>query len=197
MRILVRASVSAVAVLLLLFSFSVALAAAGRPDRLRAHAASAHCYGAHMRVSQAPRAVVKAAVVCLINRERTSYGLAPLRESARLDLSAQKWTDAMVASRTLTHGSDFAERISAVGYHWHVAGENIASGFRTAAGVVNAWIHSPGHCENIMSPQYTSVGTGVVDRGVAGIGAATWTQDFAAPMGVSASGNWGPADSIC
>jgi uncharacterized protein YkwD len=134
-------------------------------------------------------------VVCLINKERTARHLPALRENGLLDRSAQGWTDQMVATGDFTHGADFAARISAAGFHWRAAGENIATGFETPRAVVNGWMASTGHCENILNPTYSSVGTGVVGRVVSfgGVG-ATWTQDFALGMGRRApSHNTGPA----
>ena len=64
--------------------------------------------------------------------------LPPLRESGLLDRSAQGWTNTMVATGTFTHGADFAARISAVGFEWSSAGENIATGFLTPRAVVTA-----------------------------------------------------------
>jgi uncharacterized protein YkwD len=180
-------------------SAPAALAAGTHRVAQRDHAAS-RCVYAHTPSSRAPRAHIKQAVVCLINRERAAYGLPRLREDSRLDRSAQAWTDTMVATRQFDHGGDFAARISDVGYVWSSAGENIATGFTTPAAVVSAWIHSPGHCQNILDPDYKSVGTGVVTEAIEPFSSApaTWTQDFALPMGASnPSNNWGPADRVC
>jgi uncharacterized protein YkwD len=57
---------------------------------------------------------------------------------------------------------------------------------------------SPGHCQIILSPLYTEVGTGVNPHPVRGYasGPATWAQDFALPAGRRApSHNWAPAQS--
>ena len=62
--------------------------------------------------------------------------------------------------------------------------------------VVDGWMASAGHCENILNPTYRDVGTGVNRHAVGGYasGPATWTQDFALPMGSRApSRNSGPA----
>ena len=106
----------------------------------------------------------RAAVVCLINRQRTSRGLPALTANSRLDRSAQGWTNEMVSHHEFTHGADFAERISAAGFRWSQAGENIASGFPTPASVVAGWMASTGHCENILDPAFREVGTGVSAR---------------------------------
>ena len=122
--------------------------------------------------------------------------LPALRESSMLDRSAQGWTNTMVATGAFTHGANFAGRISAVGFAWSSAGENIATGFLTPRAVVSGWMGSTGHCQNILNPTYTNVGTGVVHRavGVGGNG-ATWTQDFAlASRRRAPSHNFGPAN---
>ncbi len=155
------------------------------------------CANANTRATAAPAAVIRTAVVCLINKQRTSRGLPALRASTLLNRSAQGWTNAMVAGDFFSHGTDFAARIRAVGLNWSAAGENIASGFPTPNAVVNAWMASTGHCRNILSPSYADVGTGVSPHPVAGYasGPSTWTQDFALPMGAAApSRNRGPAD---
>lgn len=157
--------------------------------------ASAPCTNTTTPAGAAPSSVLDAAVLCLINQERTSRGLPALRESSELDTSAQSWTNWMVANGQFTHGSDFASRISAVGYDWQSAGENIATGFDTPQAVVAAWMASPDHCRNILDPSFRDVGTGLVDAPVAGYasGPATWTQDFGLTMSDSPlSTNTGP-----
>jgi uncharacterized protein YkwD len=146
---------------------------------------------------------MRTAVVCLINEQRAHHHLPALTVSGRLDHSAQGWTNTMVAHGFFSHfdgGSNPAARVQASGYNWWSVGENIASGYPTPAQVVSAWMASPGHCRNILDPQYRNVGTGVSPKPVAGAasGPATWTQDFGLPAGASAaSGNWGPANSSC
>jgi uncharacterized protein YkwD len=155
------------------------------------------CSNANAVVGHASVNALRDAVVCLINQQRTSRNLPPLRASPPLDRSAQRWTNEMIASDVFTHGTNFAGRISAAGYAWRAAGENIATGFPTPRSVVRAWMASTGHCQNILNPTYDNVGTGVnrhVVRGWA-TGSGTWTQDFALSAFKSApSGNWGPAD---
>jgi uncharacterized protein YkwD len=143
---------------------------------------------------------MRAAVLCLLNRQRASHHLPALHELRRLDRSAQGWTNSMVSSGSFAHarnGSDPAARITAAGYAWSSIGENIATGFPTPRAVVSAWMSSPGHCRNILAPNFTDIGIGVSPHPVGGAasGPATWTEDFGRPMGEAApSGNWGPAD---
>jgi uncharacterized protein YkwD len=173
--------------------------ASGAKQRARVRRArgAGTCPNANAVVDRASIQALRTAVVCLINQQRTSRHLPPLRASRLLDRSAQRWTNAMVASDVFSHGTNFAARISAVGYVWRAAGENIATGFQTPRSVVNAWMASTGHCQNILNPTYGNVGTGISIHPVRGsaTGAGTWTQDFALSMFKSPpSANWGPAD---
>jgi uncharacterized protein YkwD len=156
-----------------------------------------NCPGAHQPIAGARAGLMRRAVLCLVNRERIAHHLPPLQASAKLDRSAQEWTDAMVHSDLFSHGSAFTNRISATGFDWSTAGENIATGFSTPAAVVRAWMRSPPHCANILDPAYREAGTGAsvrsVGRGPSLIG--TWTQDFGRLMGQPAlSGDEGPAE---
>ena len=73
-------------------------------------------------------------------------------------------------------GRSPADRATAAGYPSRFVGENIAAGRPTAEGTVQQWLESPGHCVNMLSPEY----------GVLGVGHATtsrslghyWTQLF-------------------
>jgi uncharacterized protein YkwD len=156
------------------------------------------CNAANTPVDSTTAQAIRAAVVCLLNNERTSLGLRPLRENRRLDRAAQSWSATMVSTQQFSHG-DLAARISAVGYDWFTAGENIASGFATASSVVRAWIASPEHCRNILDPTFTSIGSGTVDQAIPQVATtgSTWTVEFAAPFGARQSSDWGPANSHC
>jgi uncharacterized protein YkwD len=168
------------------------------PDPIAHMALSASvCANATTPASRATKAAMRKAVVCLINEQRTEHHLPALREQSQLERSAQGWTNSMVLHNNFSHGGAFWNRIAAAGYNWQAAGENIATGFATPQEVVNAWMSSPGHCRNILDPQYASVGTGVSAHpvGSAASNAGTWTQDFGLSMSQSApSHNWGPAD---
>jgi uncharacterized protein YkwD len=183
----------------MLIMASVLAPAAGA--RIPITAVSAHqargCPNANRPATRSTIPAMRTAVVCLINQERAAHGLPALRADRRLNDSSQSWSNRMVATRTFTHGTNFAGRISAAGFRWSSAGENIATGFMTPRQVVNGWMASTGHCENILSPTYRDVGTGVNRHAIGGYssGPATWTQDFALPMGKSApSRSFGPMD---
>jgi uncharacterized protein YkwD len=77
-------------------------------------------------------------------------------------------------------GKSPADRVRAVGYREKLVGENIAYGPKTIAEVVQGWLDSPGHCENIMDPRFMEMGiaraTGQLSRH-----GLYWVQVFAAP----------------
>jgi uncharacterized protein YkwD len=162
-----------------------------------AGARRAGCAHAGARAGTVSAAALRSAVLCLVNQQRTSRRLPPLHANARLNLSAQRWTGHMVAAGVFSHGSDFAARMSAAGYRWSAAGENIATGYATPRAVVNGWMHSAGHFRNILDPTFRDLGVGVVARPVRryASGGATWTQDFGLARGARPpSRNYGPAD---
>jgi uncharacterized protein YkwD len=141
---------------------------------------SQQCVGADSPATSAPLSEMRAAVVCLVNQQRALHGLPGLKASARLNRSAQSWNDWMVGSGQFTHGNNFAGRISAVGYNWQTAGENIATGFATPRSAVQAWMASPDHCRNILDPNFRDIGTGLSPAAVGNWATqpSTWTNDF-------------------
>jgi uncharacterized protein YkwD len=174
------------------------LSRGGRTQHRQVHGASdlRGCANADTQSAGTRTKTMRDSVVCLINQQRSIHGLAALHASRLLDRSSQSWTDAMVATRSFTHGSDFSARITAVGFSWQAAGENIATGYPTPQAVVSAWMASAEHCQNILNPTYTSVGTGIDRHPVPpfGSGGATWTQDFALPISaLAAPGPWAPS----
>jgi|GEM_PF-259451 len=105
---------------------------------------------------------------------------APLSWDDRLGRAAQLHSEFMAETNTMSHtgrnGSSLTDRIAAEGYSWTYAGENVAMGYPSYAQVMQAWLNSPGHCRNIMSPYAADLGVGVA---YANNGAPYWTQNFA------------------
>lgn len=85
-------------------------------------------------------------------------------------------------SHTSRDGRTFAQRISATGYTWRAAAENIAAGQSTMASVMASWQGSAGHCKNLMSASYTQVGLSCA-KGRSGASYGTyWTMNLARPQ---------------
>ena len=74
-------------------------------------------------------------------------------------------------------GSTIKERIEYTGYTWSRYGENIAAGYGTLESTMIAWLDSPGHCSNIMNPNFKEVGMALVIKTDSQY-YDYWTQDF-------------------
>lgn len=126
--------------------------------------------------SQASGAVAK--VVELVNAERSKAGCSPVKVNAALTEAAQKHSEDMAASRSMSHtgsdGSSPADRITRAGYSWSTYGENVAYGYSTPEQVMTGWMNSPGHKKNILNCAFKEIGVGLAQPG------SYWTQDFGA-----------------
>lgn len=80
-------------------------------------------------------------------------------------------------SHTGRDGSTVDGRATRAGYAWHAIGENIAADQLSADAAVRGWMNSPGHCANIMSPDFSEMGAAFVvnPQSSAGI---YWAQVF-------------------
>ena len=92
-----------------------------------------------------------------------SFGPAPpVRLSDTLAGVAFGHADDMAKHNYFEHedrtGRSPADRVRAVGYQEKLVGENIAYGPKSADEVVQGWLESPGHCENIMDPRFAEMG---------------------------------------
>lgn len=117
---------------------------------------------------------------------RTSFQpVPPLKLSAMLNRAALIHSQDMAKKNFFEHrgsdGSMVGDRASRVGYRWRAVAENIAVGAETAEIVVEGWLKSPGHCVNIMSPDYTEMGIAYVTEPKSGPG-IYWTQVFGRPL---------------
>ncbi|SLN22763.1 CAP domain-containing protein [Pseudooctadecabacter jejudonensis] len=99
----------------------------------------------------------------LLNAARAENGRGPVREDSRLSASAQGHAQDMQTQdffgHTGSNGSSFSDRARAAGYTCARA-ENIASGQRTPAQVMEAWMTSSGHRRNILLSDVTEFGIG-------------------------------------
>jgi len=102
----------------------------------------------------------------LTNQKRQEYGLSALSLNPQLSLAAQnKATDMFVKDYWAHNSPDGVTPwvfIKGSGYNYIYAGENLARGFNSAPDVINAWMASPEHKQNMLSPNYTDVGFAVM-----------------------------------
>jgi uncharacterized protein YkwD len=167
--------------------------AAGRFAALAAVLATP-CQNTELMPSAANLELIRASVLCLINKERAQNGETPLALSLQLGQAAEAHDREMISDDYFEHvspaGVTPVDRIRSTGFIpagnvGYVIGENLAwgtLGLATPQAIANAWIASPGHLANILEAQYTETGIGVVAQvppslsgGAAG---ATYTQEF-------------------
>ncbi len=91
-------------------------------------------------------------------------GPLPLAWNAALAQAAAKHAGDMAARRQLSHtggdGSRMRDRVARESYAWAALGENVSAGYSTVVAGLAGWISSPGHCRNMMSPDFREVGVG-------------------------------------
>jgi uncharacterized protein YkwD len=117
-------------------------------------------------------------ILARLNAVRASHDLRPLSLSGDLRSAAVSHSQSMVADGYFKHesrdGSAFSIRVKqyypAAGFaHWSV-GENLlyTTGDPDAPGLVQAWLNSPSHRRNILSPAWREVGIGAIQANSAG-----------------------------
>lgn len=121
-------------------------------------------------------------VVRLVNVERSKRGLQTLKNNWQVSRVARYKSQDMINKNYFSHtsptyGSPF-KMMESFGVKFSAAGENIAMGQRNPTEVMNAWMNSPGHRNNILSPSFTEIGVGLAkDKS----GRLYWTQMFIKP----------------
>ncbi|MFI5783901.1 CAP domain-containing protein [Nocardia sp. NPDC051570] len=122
-------------------------------------------------------------VIKLTNSERAKAGCPALKPESHLKQAAQAHTEDMAAHGYLDHnsskGSPF-DRMTAAGYHWQKAAENIAQGYTSPSDVMKGWMSSPGHRQNILDCGLRDIGVGYAKSRN---GTPYWTQDFGTSNG--------------
>lgn len=152
----------------------------------------AGCAGTDLVPTAANLRDVRIATLCLLNAERAARNLAPLRTNRLLVKAALRHARDMVARRYFAHDapptrrSTFDQRIRAAGYlrsgqGWTV-GENLAWGtgtLATPAAIMDAWMASPSHRANILTPAFRETGLAVVPGTPSGSAdGATYSDEF-------------------
>ena len=125
-------------------------------------------------------------VLELTNIERSKVSLAPLILNTQLLNAAATHTQNMAVQDFFDHtgkdGSSMGSRITATGYKFSSAAENIGAGSSTPEAVVASWMNSSGHRANILNPNLKEIGIGhyflANDTGTVNF-KHYWTQVFA------------------
>jgi len=126
-------------------------------------------------VSENPYGTMESRIFALVNAERKKRGLKALASNPRLDQAARLHARNMATYKKMAHvipESRFptlSHRAQHVSYPYSMIAENIALGYPDAESVVQGWMESPGHRRNILSPDVSELGTGVVSSTSGGL----------------------------
>lgn len=123
----------------------------------------------------------RARMLAAVNAVRADAGVPPLRPCAALRRAAQDYAMVMASRDHFGHvgpdGRAPGDRIRSQGYAWKAVAENIAAGQVSIDEVMAAWIASPGHYANLISPAVRHVGLGYAGSSGSTYG-AYWVQEF-------------------
>ena len=113
-------------------------------------------------------------IITLTNQIRQEYGLPPLKVNFALENAAKAKAEDMLAKHYFSHYSPTGiapwHWIDKSGYYYHYAGENLAVNFLDSEEVIQSWLNSPSHRENLLNRHYQDIGVAVVRGDVLGNG---------------------------
>jgi hypothetical protein len=125
-------------------------------------------------------------VIDQTNSQRAQLGLAPLQTSHALTQAAIAKANDMFLSNYWAHISPAGTTpwvfIRNAGYQYSVAGENLARDFDTTNPMINAWMASSTHRDNIVNPRYQDIGVAVVNGTLNGLETTIVVQMFGSPV---------------
>jgi|GEM_PF-1245585 len=106
-------------------------------------------------------------VISLHNQERSKVGLGALTFNSILANSAKAKGEAMLASDCWSHycpnGKSPWDFFADAGYSYSFAGENLAEGFSDVEALMQAWMNSQTHRENILKADFTEIGVAILN----------------------------------
>jgi uncharacterized protein YkwD len=107
------------------------------------------------------------ALMCrLVNQYRAKHGLKPVRLDGAVTHESQYWSDQLNLRNAcwfLYHDSDYHARMRAR-FPGRRFRENAACSGSTGGGaqfILQKWVDSPGHRQNMLTPEWTTIGVGV------------------------------------
>ena len=161
-------------------------------------AVDGHCPDTSLTPTAANLALVRAATLCLVNRERAAHGEPALHWNGDLVRAAQNHTESMAFDGYFEHvgprGETPLARMRRTGYissshAGYEVGENIAWGslwLGTPRAIVAAWMSDAGHRANILDRRFRDTGIGVsphLGNLAHGQSGGIYTQDFGVIVG--------------
>jgi len=121
-------------------------------------------------------------IIELTNEKRSAQGLSPVKHNALLSEAARRKAGDMFAFNYWAHvspsGRDPWSYFKEAGYRYVYAGENLARDFKDPESVVQAWVNSPSHRDNLLNNKYQEIGVAVVDGTLQGMETTLVVQLF-------------------
>ncbi len=131
------------------------------------------------------------AIISFTNKERKENNVPTLEENEKLNEAARLKAQDMASKGYFAHYSPEGTSpwfwFTKVGYDYQKAGENLAVNFDDSKEIVDAWMNSPTHKENIIKEGYTQIGIGTATGIHKGKEATYVVQLFASPRTVENS----------
>jgi len=125
-------------------------------------------------------------VLEVTNQKRAENGLSLLTLNSKLNEVAQRKAGDMFAFNYWAHVSPSGRSpwsfFQEVGYKYLYAGENLARDFMNSDSVVDAWMNSPSHRDNLLNPNYKEIGLSVVNGTLNGVETTLVVQMFGTPL---------------
>jgi hypothetical protein len=124
-------------------------------------------------------------IINLTNQQRAANGLGALATNAALNQAALAKAQDMFAKDYWAHCSPDGTCpwyfITAAGYSYSTAGENLAKDFDTSQGVVDGWMASPSHRDNILNTTYKDIGVAALNGTLQGSPTTLVVAMYASP----------------
>lgn len=125
-------------------------------------------------------------IIELTNQKRAASGAGSVQYNAALSEAARQKASHMFTFGCWSHNCNNVTPwwfFKNAGYDYLYAGENLAKDFGDPDAIVNAWMDSPTHRDNLINGRYKDIGVAVVDGVLNGEETTIVVQLFGTPAG--------------
>jgi uncharacterized protein YkwD len=139
----------------------------------------------YLKVNIRTISVTEQSILNRVNIYRKSQNLGELKFNKILNIAAKNKAIDMKMSNYFSHNSPnnikWNDFVINNGYHYVVAGENLARGYFTPDELIRDWLSSEKHKENIIFPEFTETGIAILQSDSMGV---VIVQLFAKPIDI-------------
>ena len=104
-------------------------------------------------------------IFMLINNERSKNNISPLTINNKLIQAANNKAKDLIKNNYFDHnsptGKTFSSWIKETNYQYSFIGENLAINFQSEKEIVEAWLNSESHKENLLNQNFTETGISI------------------------------------